>query len=1840
MLYSELRRLQKNYTRLTPQGKSLVDRVTAIAPSPQVDRAKLDARFAQGFEPNQEEEAKAYSRIWLAERMDLGTDVDASGGVDYETLSNAYFGSAIKPIAAAKQIAETEVLPEKKEGEKQKPRLGDRLRYRESRMTPRGSSLASKLALQGDLSLSEWNAIPWSDREHVIPYAMMRAGTKDFTMVDHFRQVGNYFMETAQSMHDGIQLMFGFDPVKEGLLLQGFTNDLKAAENGRRRMKGALLGKKEKGFGEELITKTENVTTYMGLAAVTLGMAPFFQFTNDFRNRLVDAGIEKEAALNLASLTAMPYVLIENMKIGTAIKGTKVGQKLMAKMGTKLLSIAGKKTIAGRIAAAMQTRAFDFAYRRATGVFTEVVVEEGSQQLLEEVVFGAMIDEFGEFDGAAVIEAVKQSLGPMGLLQAIAGGGELALTKGQLYNWDKTQKALGYTPRSEQKEEVSQLESIPPAVLQAVEAAETQEEAIEALRGLGYGPEVLPQLEATLDVEREDAQVAVEQAQADMERELAANEAGETALRPEAQAAETEAPAPKAGESLTIEQMEAAGRKIPAGADVQMARQEALQAELAKYPSLEGVTVEIVDAITRPEQTDAEGNVTAPAATAKGASFGDVIRVAMGRSGQQETARHEIYHQLSANGVVSPAELEVLLQKDAEWKKTYGIDALYEADTEAVQAEEAQANRFADLSEEERGIVQKVQDFFRAIRNWAKGLGFRTADDVIAALRDGGGDAAGQAEAGAGDGPARFSLDGPDSPQLRDASVVLAADIAQGKTVTVADAGALLPENLRDRAQEVFDRADDLADRLAEKMEGAQFDEKMMGVLREAEIRSYYQDLIERISGGEFRRGEMTERARKRVAERQQAALDARQGSTVEELSEAGFSPVDELKAILPKTKRPKKPPAAEPAPEEDADTVDVTTEADSTTEGDAEGGKAEAPPPAPIDPQKWEAYTQKLKDALLATMPEGTTEQSPEFLADYRATLRTVLDEATSELLPSYRREAARLRLQRISGYRKLDALENAAQSLADRINSERVRQSKTALLKRVGKFVNARFLKGRESATKERIKKKISSAARRWLRLAKTVIKSKTAEEDREKLQNYINHPGTALGPNETEETYRAELEKKYKGLNDKAYKALPMQELALLLHKSLFDFGGLRERSIGDISDAIEKLRVATVEGKAEIETAIEEREERIAPYRDSLQEALNVAEGKKTPGIKGGSFGITPMSILGKMRDVTRFGVQAAIKASRDMAIAWNDKIQKAQTQEEAEVRNVTTEFHKALRGIFKRDPVNVVLGLVKERDRYKHLSRNGDTRLSKGNLIQIYMGAIQDDYATQAKDYDLKAILREFTPEDIKLIEWLWGYDQRSLAPISDVSKKVTGLDLVSTGPKHWFGAIQRNEGGLAEVHQVSTIVPPSTTNRRKHSLPFDETADVIGVFYSRLNEFAHYKAFAELSADLRGIFGPKDFQNKVRDVHGKKYLSQFLQHVTVVINGRVMSGSITPWMQNMLDKFRGLAALSAFAGNIRVLAGQTTSIPAFALELAHRSEGTVSGAIAQFFSPAGWDAMWTIIKSEQLKNRFSTGSFEAMTNAMANKNPHLLGRALQKLMITVSIGDAVPMLLVGPGMYLNRYKQNIATGMEEEAAKADALNHLWSVVEETQQSSSLKNRAAWFRQGPMWSAVAQFSSTTAQFLNYEMQAVRDAQAGVEGSKKRLAETLILNHLILPGVYNIAKAIYSTQVLGDEWDEDDVWTLVVSMIMGPWSGLIIAGGIAETLLKVALTGKRSWLKKGIPAVANTVGYAEALGGLINAAWNLDAGAMQEELDRGLRRANAPYRDVRKAIENRR
>lgn len=1111
----------------------------------------------------------------------------------------------------------------------------------------------------------------------------------------------------------------------------------------------------------------------------------------------------------------------------------------------------------------------------------------------------------------------------------------------------------------------------------------------------------------------------------------------------------------------------------------------------------------------------------------------------------------------------------------------------------------------------------------------------------------------------------RYSLSDSRRNPERDAAVVFAERLFRGEEVSREDVAAALKKAGADEAgaKVVLERARALSEQFEQEKEPAKTDPEIRAALRSLEIRNHYEQLIDQVYSQGSARGKYTEAARARLAEARKAEdernLAARTGLDLEELKASEkFDLSEQLRqAILPKQEEAAKP---EKKTNEAAGTGEAEAELEETEE-EAEVEPEETPfdEPTPrelaFDPAKVEEVMARVKELVRKKMVAEKVftdrtqfpERNPVFRAEYRATMAAGLEAATKELAYGRMREFIMANLAQLRGRVSVKAIDAGIVRIARKIQREGQRQGKREILRQIEKLLKSKKIFVRDTAAKDALRKPISSAALRWLRLVRGVYRAKleSVQADIQELQDWLNDTaGLADADQEKAQAFRKKIEAKYTALQDPGFREMDLDAIALTLHQALFQYGALREKSLEEVGQAYEWI-------KGDIQGGIDQQEKRRAERKaqlDGLKKGLAGAVLPKNPKAKPPEsdlaasveqYATAVMGFQERLKDVIRFGSAEARKDAEEAMRFLDRRLSEAATQEDTIRREAWEELKAAVGMIYRVKPGQVdrvIADLQRPKEEYAQFSTRGVPQyLSRASLIQMLATWEQKEYQEQMREnvrgeaYMAK-VRAALSKEDLALYSWLRATYERNRKALSDVSKRVSGVPIVSPDPLYMPVKLEEKLGDLPTTVKAAVVIPKSLSERIKNNRDIDETASVLTVWEDRLRQNAHFVSHAELSLDLRGIFGAPELQESIRDVHGKRYLSRFLGHVVDIINGGAMTSDLS-----LPEKIRSYATFTALGGNVKSMLSNLAGLPAFAHEI-----GLVDTTrhFATALSPEGIAAIRDILKTQAARNRYYFGNSESVRLALSQKDDNAIKKFARVLMRTNTIGDGFA-LIVGQGIYREIVARELSRGLSESVANETASQELFNIIERTQASGQIKDLSEWQRRGG-WAAriLSQFVGPVTRLASYEVQAFREVAAGTPGAKRKLANTILINHFLIPAVYQGVRMAWDA-FLGDDKDDDEILAeFIVAALSGPAAGLIVFGSMAESTLRKLITGKS--YGDGLAATSNVTGLAGDVFQLLShLTWEFNTEEALNDAADVMGRAFRPFKDARKFYENR-
>ena len=862
------------------------------------------------------------------------------------------------------------------------------------------------------------------------------------------------------------------------------------------------------------------------------------------------------------------------------------------------------------------------------------------------------------------------------------------------------------------------------------------------------------------------------------------------------------------------------------------------------------------------------------------------------------------------------------------------------------------------------------------------------------------------------------------------------------------------------------------------------------------------------------------------------------------------------------------------------------------------------------------------------------------------RKTAQGVYAKLCKDLTYSRSRETAMQHIARLDNVPTVQGLLSEMEFVGALINAQRIRDTQKAMCEKLDLFLRQKFgAQGRFKPDKEEGKRNVSAEAElraRYMRHAMWLTPDAAAEEAR---------------------TLQETLDALSVDFKDAGRDVDQSREFIETIRKLnvLREFGALRYKSVGEIEAAAKWWEDFERGESDDIMREMSDRDIRTkkaahllaVAFADPARKVMR-GEGKLE---KLNEYITGHMGFVALLNDCMRHASDADRAAVKDIVGYIAREIQKAGDGTASEKRRNNDAFHAAVEAIYGRKFNSVMTDMMAVDERFlEFMGETGGVKVppTKARAMQLLVSLLQEGRKVEVEDEEnpgktkivweggyhdnivlhkregqAEKIMKLLTPADLNMVKWLGMWYEQNRQDLSAVCHKLFGIGVYAELPNYFPVKMLLEKQGLEKGEAVGwTIFPKALTPRVKNERDFDTSADIFQMWASRMEEGVQWKHHAQLGLEMRGIFGRSELQAAVIAHHGAQANALMQGFITDILAGQGTVDRSMAGTQYFSDKVRGWTALCALGGNVGVMLKQTTSIPAFGFEI-----GLVNTArhFVSAFTPEGIQAMAAIWNSEQRKTRWDVGNSEAVANALRKEDAGWLKRAFQAAMITNKLGDAVPGLVIGQGIYRDCLERGMSA--------ADAMAETWMIIERTQQSSRMENLASMQRRSRLGRTMFQFLSTQRQYLDYEMRAIREviAQPSSVNRWKKLGTTILLNHFILSSAYYWMGQLYKA-MLGQEPPEDELTDWVITCLLGPYGSLFMVGFCCNYTLQRALKGySYGGGSSMLPMESWLTNQINDAGRLVEAIFSNEGDSWENMLDaagKWMSDFNSTFRDLRK------
>lgn len=898
-------------------------------------------------------------------------------------------------------------------------------------------------------------------------------------------------------------------------------------------------------------------------------------------------------------------------------------------------------------------------------------------------------------------------------------------------------------------------------------------------------------------------------------------------------------------------------------------------------------------------------------------------------------------------------------------------------------------------------------------------------------------------------------------------------------------------------------------------------------------------------------------------------------------------------------------------------------------------------------------------KDGLFVKK-NGAYQCSPLDVRNLANTAKFFLKEVASRLLYSKDRELIMRDLDELHKATTLRGVESAVMNLYTRIQDRLIPESQEQLIHKLewaGKQLAEQGpVLSRGGDERDR---KVRAKVEEWWRMVKAYLRFKPeeVEEEKNRLDKIIeNREDVAAKDKAAGGADFIEQDLKYRQ--------------AIALKNALTQYGGLINRTPGEIADKSEEILAQLRGSRLELENAREDEYIRTRTISSHLQQAVINPKALKDNKKPNPNWFVRMMdSMMGilylRLRDLIRYSHGDVRRRAEADLRDIEDAV--ALGSQDFNVYLVTHQrkFDEAMKHIYGSSEKGVIrlTEPLDDADR-KVLTKQGINRMTRSWLLQRFVELQQtDDYAQNIavnkrdgkwrEDFD-RIFKKYISEEDMTFLMWMRNWYRENLAELNEkVLVPITGIKQYSPGENYFpVKMLPPPRLGVDTQAKAWSPLPSWLTPRVPNNRDFDERTDLLTMWYNRMRESGASIAYARLGLNLSDILLNPAMKEAVSRNHGDVALTRLQEHIRDIISGGARPIDESDDSLALADRLRAWQTNFTLSGNYISSLKQTTSCPTFALR--HDIDFRM---VFNFMMDVDFGSVKELMASDGWKSRYGNGLSEAMQNAMrvnssistgrAAKAVNLLHRVYNSGFKVAEVGDAFPCLWVGQGLYRYflaqiRDQEGGSAVMSEEEMKRKALTRTWAVIETNQQSKRTENLTAAQRGGPLGRFLYQFVSSPVQQMAFEVQAIREALAarGTDHQAeayRHLGRVLVINHILTPGLLRVA-AIVGGLPLGQIPNRDDLfWDFIIQMLMGQYGCIFLAGQIGEGTLRALTTGKFDYRSQGLP-VEGIADLFQKLGvtGFDLVTWRYEE--LLDDLLGVMKSTGAPTRHISNSIDN--
>lgn len=904
-----------------------------------------------------------------------------------------------------------------------------------------------------------------------------------------------------------------------------------------------------------------------------------------------------------------------------------------------------------------------------------------------------------------------------------------------------------------------------------------------------------------------------------------------------------------------------------------------------------------------------------------------------------------------------------------------------------------------------------------------------------------------------------------------------------------------------------------------------------------------------------------------------------------------------------------------------------------------------------------------------------GDVMKDPVAAAEYRTTVQEILRDSCNQLLDPNDGAAVRIAermLGEIPGDASAAEIEGRSRSIIGFIKRNAIRQSRKKLVAAIIEDIKKLAIQGRMfDETEKDIGRKITGEREPYARYVARILMwgDKRIADEMARLNDIISGRLDAYRASRAEDAALEDLQR-----TDREIHRATERLAALQL------WGGLRKKSPAEIALAGQQIHQW-------LETERNEHEKRWGEWKagldakaEILAKAFSAGRADYTPDDPGfvGELadGLTTNFKMRLERMAVGSGTEGRQAIEEVMMLIYGGSerlgVLKAARRERTDamlercVEGTGVSVGDFLKSLGENIPEELNRQLATE---------DQPVRMTWGQALQLlgsleqtasYAMNIEENGREGHRDLILAAVADK--PQMLRLLDELRKIYEEDREAISQEFFAVTGNPILAPDPLYlparmYTGARDNLETSVRAWNPFGPAFTPRIRNKRD----FDLSASIMDVYNSRMKETATALAFGMRGMELRSILARKSVQEAIARTHGKYALRKMIAHLTdIVSDGYKGDGGQMEWYRRAIRALGDITTYSALSWNAVTMLKQMTSIPAWTA-LLDGGYGEIFHHITNFDAEAARE----LCRSPGFVARYGATGFGKMFRQEL-ENPqggNVVARLFKAGMTAVQMGDFVPGILVGTGVYKARKLALLRKGLAEPAAREQAARETWGLIEENQQSSRLENTPEILRRGGfIGRQLSKFATSPMMQVAHEIHTLRMwlAEARIEAKhggkdsgavkalmnaqgddalrwRKRFVNQLICNHVLMPAAMYAIATLFKACLGGEPPDKEEIYgDLLMQMVAGPWSRIFLVGAIAdqtgEWVARMA-GGKPNVYPRGDLAATQHLHKALAQVGRIGGdVADMDWASVRDDFVKMAASYNAPFRYAATAVQN--